>query len=219
MLEDLKKRLVKIAKYADSQGLCKHKSGNFSIRDEKSGYILVTPSAVSREELNKNHICVVDMDSNLIEVHEKVRPSSELLMHIEVYKCRPDVKAIVHTHSKFATAFSVVSKEIPPIVYEIVNVIGGDGRIKISPYKRPGTIELAKSIIGVIKNDNACLMANHGVLTVSSKDIEDAYLKAAYVEEVAEIYYNALQINRGEEPELIPEQELELWKYPDEINY
>ncbi|WP_040328287.1 class II aldolase/adducin family protein [Clostridium ihumii] len=219
MLEDLKRKLVKIAKEADEAGLCKHKSGNFSIRDEKSGYILVTPSAVSREELTENHICVVDMNLNLLEVNEKVRPTSELLMHIETYKCRKDVKAIVHTHSKFATAFSVLNKEIPPIVYEIVNVIGGSGRIKVAPYKRPGTPELAKSIIEIIKKDNACLMAHHGVITVSEKDIEDAYLKAAYVEEIAEIYYRTLQINKGQEPELIPKEELGVWKYPAEVNY
>ena len=219
MLEDLKRKLVKIAKEADEAGLCKHKSGNFSIRDEKSGYILVTPSAVSREELTENHICVVDMNLNLLEVNEKVRPTSELLMHIEVYKSRKDVKAIVHTHSKFATAFSVLNKEIPPIVYEVVNVIEGDGVIKVAPYKRPGTIELAKSIVNIIKKDNACLMANHGVMVVSTKDIDDAYLKAEYVEEIAEIYYYAIQINKGKEPRLIPKEELKLWKYPEEVKY
>lgn len=217
MLEGSKQKLVEIAKKADSAGLCKHKSGNFSIRDEKTGYILVTPSAVAREDLTKDHICIVDMNLNLIEVNADARPSSETMMHIEAYKCRPDVKAIVHTHSKFATAFSVLRKEIPPIVYEIVNVVGGDGRIKVAPYYRPGTVELAKSIIKPISKADACLIAHHGVLTVSSKGIDDAYLKASYVEEIAEVYYRALLINGGMEPEHIPEKELSKWKYPDEI--
>lgn len=217
MLEELKIKLTGIAKRADADGLCKHKSGNFSIRDEATGYILVTPSGVSREELTANHICVVDMDMNLIEVNEDVRPTSELLMHIEAYRCRPDVKAIVHTHSKFATAFSVLNKEIPPIVYEIVNIVGGEGRIRVAPYERPGTEELAKSIVKPIEIADACLMANHGVLAVSKEDIEDAFLKAAYVEEVAEVYYRALLINGGKEPNTIPQSELGKWSYPEQI--
>lgn len=217
MLEGLKVKLTEIAKRADADGLCKHKSGNFSIRDEATGYILVTPSGVSREELTANHICVVDMDMNLIEVNKDVRPTSELLMHIEAYRCRPDVKAIVHTHSKFATAFSVLNKEIPPIVYEIVNIVGGEGIIRVAPYERPGTEALAKSIVKPIEIADACLMANHGVLAVSKEDIEDAFLKAAYVEEVAEVYYRALLINGGKEPSTIPQSELGKWSYPEQI--
>ncbi|MDM8312489.1 MULTISPECIES: class II aldolase/adducin family protein [Clostridium] len=217
MLEGLKIKLTEIAKRADADGLCKHKSGNFSIRDESTGYVLVTPSGVSRDKLTTNHICVVDIDMNLIEVNEDVRPTSELLMHVEAYKCRPDVKAIVHTHSKFATAFSVLNKEIPPIVYEIVNIVGGEGIIKVAPYARPGTADLANSIKKPIKDADACLMANHGVLAVSKESIDDAFLKASYVEEVAEIYYRTLLINGGKEPKTIAQSELGKWSYPEQI--
>ena len=156
MLENLKKKLVYIAKKAEKEGLCKHKSGNFSIRDIETGYILVTPSAVSREKLSYEDICIVDLNANLIEVNTSVRPTSELLMHLEAYKCRNDINAVVHTHSKIATAFSVLNKEIPPIVYEVVNVVGNDGRIKVAPYARPGTVELSKSIIEPIQKSDAC---------------------------------------------------------------
>ncbi|GAA0736482.1 class II aldolase/adducin family protein [Clostridium oceanicum] len=217
MLEDLKKRLVDIAKKADKEGLCKHKSGNFSIRDSKTGNIVVTPSGVSREDLTYEDICVVDINANLIEAKAKVKPTSELLMHLEVYKCRDDVMGIVHTHSKMATAFSVLNKEIPPIVYEVINVAGSNGTIPVAPYARPGTVKLSKSIINPIKKSDGCLMANHGALAVSN-NIEDAFLKACYIEEVAEIYYSALMINKGAEPETIPLEELSKWKYPDEIN-
>lgn len=217
MLEELKRKVVEISKKADAAGLCKHKSGNFSIRDSKTGYIVVSPSGIAREELTINHICVVDMNLKVIEVFKNVKPTSELLMHVEAYKCRPDVKAIVHTHSKFATAFSVVNKEIPPIVYEIMNVVGGDGIIRVAPYGRPGTVELSRTIIEPISKADACLMAHHGVLSVSSESIEDAYLRASYVEEVAEVYYRTLMINGGREPETIPKEELNLWHYPDQI--
>lgn len=217
MLENLKKKLTCIAKKAEEEGLCKHKSGNCSIRDDETGYILVTPSAVSREKLTYEDICVVDINANLIEVKTQVRPTSELLMHLEVYKCRKDVKAIVHTHSKMATAFAVLNKEIPPIVYEVVNVVGNDGRIKVAPYARPGTVELSKTIIEPIKKADVCLMANHGVLAVAD-NIDDALLKASYVEEIAEVYYATLMINKGVEPEVISNEELGKWEYPDQIN-
>ncbi|WP_347472754.1 class II aldolase/adducin family protein [Clostridium botulinum] len=213
----MKKKLTDIAKKAEKEGLCKHKSGNFSIRDVESGYIVVTPSGVSREKLTYEDICIVDINANLIEVKTKVKPTSELLMHLEAYKCREDISAIVHTHSKMATAFSVLNKEIPPIVYEAVNVVGNDGTIKVAPYARPGTVELANSIKELIKKSDVCLMANHGVLAVGG-NIDDALLKASYVEEISEIYYSALMINQGKEPKTISTEELEKWKYPDEIN-
>lgn len=121
MLDKLKEQVIKIAKEADKSGMCKHKSGNFSIRDKKTGYVVITPSGVAREILTSDHICVVDLDANVIEMKTEAKPSSELLMHLEVYKTRKDVNAVVHTHSRFATAFAVLSKEIPPIVYECNN--------------------------------------------------------------------------------------------------
>jgi L-ribulose-5-phosphate 4-epimerase len=86
MLEKLKEQLVEIAKNADSSGLCKHKSGNFSIRDKKTGYIVITPTGLDRKELNYHDICVVDIDGNEVEIETDVKPTSEILMHIAIYK-------------------------------------------------------------------------------------------------------------------------------------
>ncbi|GAA0731801.1 class II aldolase/adducin family protein [Clostridium oceanicum] len=213
MLENLKKAVVKVAKAADKSGLCRHKSGNFSIRDEETGYIVVTPSAVAREELTYHDICVVDIDANVIEIETDVRPTSELLLHLEAYKTREDISAIVHTHSHFATAFSVLSKEIPPIVYEAVSY---GGTVHVAPYGRPGTTKLAKSVIEPLKLSDACLLEKHGVVSVA-KDIDTALLNAHYIEEVAEVYYRSLLLNNGEEPEQLPVEELKKWAYPSEI--
>lgn len=214
MLEDLKKKLVEIALQADESGLCKHKSGNFSIRDAKTGYIVVTPSGVSRHDLTYHDICVMDIDANEVEIETNVRPTSELMMHIEIYKNRKDVHAIVHTHSNFATSFAILGKEIPPVVYEAMNY---GGTVHVAPYGRPGTETLAKSIIEPLKFSDACLLEKHGVVTVDDKSIDNALLKAYYVEEVAEMYYHALQINNGKEPPVFKEEELKKWEYPSEI--
>lgn len=215
MLEDLKKKIVEIAKKADEEGLCKHKSGNFSIKDKKTGYILITPSGVDREDLTYEDICVIDSDLNVIERKGDLKPSSEVLMHVYAYKVRKDINAVVHTHSRFATSFAVLNKEIPPIVYE-ASYYGGTAYV--AAYARPGTKELAESIIEPLKKSNACLLQSHGTITVG-KDLEEAYLNAKYLEEIAEVYYRTLLINKGAEPNALPLEELKKWKYPSYIKF
>lgn len=204
MLEDFKKKVAQIAKAADASGLCKHKSGNFSLKDKETGYVLVTPSGVSREELTYKDIVVVNLEGKLIEVETKVQPTSELLLHLSAYRTRKDVYAVCHTHSRFATTFAVLGKEIKPVVFEAL-VYGR--RVPVASYGRPGTQELANSIIKPLGISDACLLESHGVVTVG-KDLEDAYLKAHYVEEVAEIYYRALMIGKEEIKE-IPQKEFD----------
>lgn len=215
MLEDLKKSVVEVAKKAQDIGLCKHKAGNFSIRDKETGYVVVTPSGIDREKLIYKDVCVVDLDANLIEAETGLKPTSELLMHLEVYKTREDVHSIVHTHSKFATMFAVLEKEIKPVIYEVLSY---GGKVPVAPYGRPGTIELAKSIVEPMKISDVCLMSKHGVLAVDKEDIHEALLKAIYVEEVAEIYYGTLMLNGLKEPDYISDEEIAKWKYPDQIN-
>ncbi|MGH4121219.1 class II aldolase/adducin family protein [Clostridium sp.] len=216
MLENLKKQVVIIAQEADRTGLCKHKSGNFSIRDKETGYVVITPSGVDREELTYHDICVIDLEARVIEVETNVRPSSELLMHLEVYKTRPDIFAMVHTHSRFATSFAVIKKEIPAIIYECANFGLKDGVVPVANYGRPGTRALSDSVIEPIKKSDMILLEKHGVVAVDV-DLKEALLKAHYVEELAEIYYRTLMLNGGREPDAFSAQELEQWKYPSEV--
>nr|UWI48884.1 class II aldolase/adducin family protein [Clostridioides difficile] len=215
MLESLKVKIVEVAIKAENYGLCKEKAGNFSIRDKDTGYILITPSGIGREELKTEHICVLDLDGNVIEAENGIRPSSEVLMHIQIYKVRANVNAVSHTHSLYATAFSVANKPIIPIVYESVNY---GGYVDIAPYERPGTLELAKNVSKLLLDTDACLLERHGLTTVSS-DLEDALLKSRYVEEVAEIYYRSLVLNQFKEPKTVDIDEFKAWKYPEEIKF
>jgi len=217
MLEELKKQVVKIALEADRSGLCKHKSGNFSIRDKETGYVVVTPSGVDREELTYHDICVVDLEANVIEAVTKLRPTSELLMHLQVYKTRPDIFAMAHTHSRFATSFAVIKKEIPAIIYECANFGLKNGVIPVANYGRPGTRALSDSVIEPIKISDIILLEKHGVVAVDA-DPKEALLKAHYAEELAEIYYRTLVLNGGKEPDAFKAEELEEWGYPTEIN-
>ena len=91
MLEDLKKQVVRYAQQADRSGLCKHRSGNFSIRDKDSGMLCITPTGLDREEMVPEDVVVIDMEGKVVESLHKRRPTSESLMHIAVYKARPEV--------------------------------------------------------------------------------------------------------------------------------
>lgn len=216
MLEELKKEVVKIAKEADQSGLCKHKSGNFSIRDKETGYVVVTPAAVDRAELTYHDICVVDLDANVIEAVTDLKPTSELLMHLEIYKTREDVGAVVHAHSRIATSFAVVNRPIPAIIYECATLGLKDAIIPVAPYGRPGTRELSNSVIEPIKRSDCILLEAHGTVAVDSEP-KNALLKAHYIEELAEVYYRALVIGGGKEPRAFAPEELDRWEYPSEI--
>lgn len=217
MLEALKKQVVAYALQADRMGLCRHRSGNFSIRDEETQLVCITPTGMDREEMSYHDIVVMTMDAKVVEAETGQRPTSESLMHLMVYQIRPDVHAIAHTHSKIATAFAVLNKPIPAVVYEIMALGCKEGYIPVAPYGRPGTPALAESIVEPLKISDVALMEKHGVIAVDSKELKEALLKASYVEEMAEIYLTTLTILGGKEPQAVPKSELQKWEYPKEI--
>ena len=204
MLENLKIKLVKIARDAEKYGLCKEKTGSFSIKDSTTGYILITPSQISRNNLEPQGICVVDMNGNIIEAQKGKKPSREILLHLEIYKEKKDVKAIMYTHSLYATIFAVANKVIPPIVSDSRHY---GGYIYVAPYEKAQTLELAKSAIGPLSKNDVCLLERHGVV-ITSKHIDEVITKARYVEDVAEIYYKVLVLNKSEEPKRLDIDEL-----------
>lgn len=219
MLEALKKQVVAYALQADRMGLCRHRSGNFSIRDEETQLVCITPTGMDREEMSYHDIVVMTMDAKVVEAETGQRPTSESLMHLMVYQIRPDVHAIAHTHSKIATAFAVLNKPIPAVVYEIMALGCKEGYIPVAPYGRPGTPALAESIVEPLKISDVALMEKHGVIAVDSKNLKEALLKASYVEELAEIYLTTLTILGGKEPQTVPKSELQKWEYPKEIKF
>lgn len=215
-MENLKKDLLEVARQAQRIGLCKHKSGNFSIRDKETGNIIVTPSAIDREELKEEDLCILDIDGNVLYAKEGLKPSSETMMHLEIYKERTDVFSVVHTHSRIATAFAVLAKPIPAVIYEACAFGLKEGYIPVAKYARPGTVELSKSVIEPVRIADMFLLEKHGAVAVGA-DIKDAFLKAQYIEEIADIYYMALNINKGEEPPVFSVEELNKWRYPDKF--
>lgn len=205
MLEDLKEIVLHEAKRAEEMGLCRHRSGNFSLKDKESGLLCLTPAGVDRETMTVEDIVVVDGGGNVVERAAGRRPTSETLMHIAAYEARPDICAVVHTHSRFAQVFAVLRQEIPPVVVEMAHLGCQRGRIPVAQYARAGSPELAASVAEPLQESDAILLANHGVLTVDGASLAEALLKAAYVEEIAEVYCHARLLSQGEPPRIPPE--------------
>ena len=219
MLETLKKEVCEIAKRAQKDGLCKHKSGNFSARDLDTGYVVITPTSVDRELLTPRDMVIMDLDGNVIENLSGLRPTSESLMHLMIYRQKPKAAAIAHTHSAYATTFALLNKSLPAIVYEVANLGLTQARVPVAPYGRPGTTDLADSVIGACLESDSFLLEKHGAVAVDERDIYEAFLKAAYIEELAELYYLSLTANGGKEPDGFAQDELAQWEYPKEIKF
>ena len=219
MLEKIKKDVIRIGIAAQREGLCRHKAGNFSVLDRDSGLLVITPSGVDREELTPADMVVMDLDANVVEYRPGLRPSSEVLMHIAVYRARPDLTALVHTHSKYATVFAALGRDIPPFVNEMAALNNKDQHIRVAAYGRTATPALANNVAEAMKNADCILMRAHGALAADANSIDNAYLKACYIEEMAEVYHHILTANGGKDPQILPMEEFEGWAYPAEIRF
>ncbi|MGC1120040.1 MAG: class II aldolase/adducin family protein [Candidatus Methanofastidiosia archaeon] len=193
---DIRTQVLTIAKRIYSNRLVIASLGNVSCRDA-SGTIAITPSGVDYEELSVQDIVTIDVQG--IPLHGACTPSSETPMHTLIYRERPDIMGIVHTHSLSASAFSVVNQEIPVEMVEVAAHVGGS--IPVAPYRLPGTRELGETALKVLKDRRACLLQNHGVLAVGTT-LEKAYKAAAITEIAARIHILASVLGKpGELPE------------------
>lgn len=184
---DLREKLVQAGKKLYNKGLVAGTSGNLSIRNtEKEDSFFITPSSMRYDDITVDDI--VEINSQGQPYITEKKPSSEWRMHIEVYKEYPEYNAIVHTHSTFATALSVVHEDIPLILVEMKPYLGGD--IKVAPFIPAGTRELGQVILPYLKDRNSCILGNHGTISCG-KNIEEAFTAAEYVEDAAKIYYYA----------------------------
>ncbi len=180
-MEELKKKVLNIAKAAVAQGLAHETAGNFSAYDREAGLIAITPSAIPRSACSADDICMIDLKGKVVEGCHK--PSSETPMHTAIYREIPGITAIVHTHSPYATAFAVARKEIGPFAIEILKL---NGRVPLVPYAIPGSAELGAKAIEYLKEYPAVLLENHGLLAVG-KDLDQAFLRAVVAEDLAKM--------------------------------
>lgn len=191
-------QILSVSKQLVALGLNKGTSGNVSVRDE-AGF-LITPSGVPIEKMTARSMVAVTMQG---EAEPGKTPSSEWRFHRDIYQARPDVNAIVHTHSMFATTIACMRKDVPAFHY-MISVAGGDN-IRCAPYALFGTQALSDLALVALQDRKACLLANHGMIAVG-KNIEQALSIAVEVENLSEQYWRLLQLG---EPTLLSEAEMQ----------
>jgi L-fuculose-phosphate aldolase len=189
-LLDTSRRLIEL-------GLNRGSSGNASVRDGAAMFI--TPSALQVAEMTPDSMVRMDLQGNVLQGG---KPSSEWRFHRDILAARPEIGAVIHTHSTFATTLACLRKEVPAVHYMIA-MAGGD-TIRCTPYSVFGEQELSDHALEALQGRKACLLGNHGMIALG-KDLDDALAVAIEVEFLCEIYWRTLQVG---EPHILTSQQM-----------
>lgn len=211
MIEDLKNNIIKTGCSLLKAGLVIGSWGNISARLQDLNVFFITPSGIPYPELVEDDLVLVNCDGQ--KSKGKLRPSSETPLHAAIYKARPDVNGIIHTHSPFASVFAVNRSEIPPVLEEMAQLLGGG--IKVAPYAMPGSRELAEHVVSSLGDQKAVLLANHGVIGIG-RSLDEAFLVCQVVEKAAQVFLWAKLIG---EPYILNEAEVNKLQQAFKNNY
>ena len=175
--------------------------GNLSIYNRAEGLVAIKPTGVDYFRMQPEDVVVMDIDGRVVE--GKLAPSSETRFHLALLRNRADINAVVHTHQVYATTIACMRWELPAVHY----LVGFSGnKVPLAEYATYGTQELSDNILRAIGNYNACLMANHGIVTVGAT-ISAAFATAEELELVSRLYYQARCIG---EPAILSDSEMEV---------
>jgi L-fuculose-phosphate aldolase len=177
----LRKELIRINRILAERGLIRSSDGNISVRMNRNS-LLITPSGVYKSSMSPEDLLVMDMNGNVHTKKTGLHPTSETLMHLEAYRQRPDIHAVIHAHPPFSTALTIAGKSFP--VEYIPEVLMALGDVPTAAYATPGTQGLADSIHELILSHNCLLLSHHGSLTVGYS-LEDALIAVERMEHAA----------------------------------
>jgi L-fuculose-phosphate aldolase len=197
LLPDAREAIVATCRELSRAGLVVGTAGNVSVRE--GDLVAVTPSGVRYAGLTPELVGVHRLDGTAVEA--PLAPASELPLHLAIYADRPEAGAVVHTHSPAATALSALVDEVPPVHYYTA-MFGGP--VRVAPYATYGTQELADNTVGALRDRTACLMGNHGAVTVGP-DLVTAHDKCVYLEWLCDVYLRAASAGT---PRLLPPAEI-----------
>jgi L-ribulose-5-phosphate 4-epimerase len=205
MLEKIKEELLQLHLELPKNNLVMWTGGNVSARDVKTGLVVIKPSGIRYEDLRPEHMVVMDMDGKVVE--GSFKPSSDFHSHIYIYKHRPDVGGVVHTHSRYATAFAAIGKAIPCVLTGMADEFGGP--IPCGGFALIGDEAIGKIVVESIGKSPAVLLKNHGVFTIG-KNATAAVKAAVMTEDVAATVWMALQIGA---PDVISQEDVDKLHY------
>jgi L-ribulose-5-phosphate 4-epimerase len=194
MLEELRQEVWQLHLELPKNNLVAWTTGNLSARDPETGLVVIKPSGVKYEDLTPENMIIVDLQGEIVE--GELKPSSDTASHLYIYRHRPDVFGVVHTHSRYATAFAAVNKPIPVYLTAIGDEFGC--AIPCGGFALIGGEEIGKVVIESIGDSPAVLLKNHGVFTIGP-NAEAALKSAVMVEDVAATVWMALQIGQPDE--------------------
>jgi L-ribulose-5-phosphate 4-epimerase len=201
LLANLREQVIEAGLEAHRRGIVYGTAGNFSIRDPESGLIAISPSGMPYGSMTPADVCIVSVDGTVEDACR--RPSSETPMHTMIMKQRPDVRAIVHTHSHYCTVVSTFKPCLPPILTETALVLGS--RIPVTRYGETGTPDIGQSVVDAMdETTRAVIMKNHGLICFG-ETFDQSLTYAMIAEEAAHVYIDALAANGGREPDYVPE--------------
>ena len=199
ILEKEREQVIEYSLKLLSEGLTNGTAGNVSIFNREKGLVAISPTGVNYSELTPEMISIVDLDGKLIE---GLNPSSELEMHMILYRNREDVNAVIHTHPVYTTVLACLRQDLPAIDYMIA--VTGATKVKCAEYASYGTKELAENAYKAMGSSLAVILANHG-LTTAGKDIANALNITVQVEYISNLYIKAKNIG---EPIVLPDNEM-----------
>ncbi len=187
---EIKKEMCEIGKRVYNRGMVAANDGNFSVKLNDNEF-LCTPTGVSKGFMTPEYICKVDAEGNLLQANKGFRPSSEIKMHMRVYKERPDVNSVVHAHPLYATTFAICGKPLTEaIMPEAVIALG---LVPVARYGTPSTMEIPDAVSEYLQQVDAVLLENHGALAYSDT-LLNAYHKMESLEFYAQLLYQSHMI-------------------------
>jgi L-ribulose-5-phosphate 4-epimerase len=181
-------------------GLVTWTSGNVSARDRESGLVVIKPSGVRYEALRPEDLVVLDLEGRVVE--GRLKPSVDAPTHLYIYRHRPDVGGVVHTHSPYATAFAAAGRPIPCVLTAMADEFGGP--VPLGEYAPIGEEDIGREVVRAIGASPAILMRNHGVFAIGPTALS-AVKAAVMVEDVAHTVFLALALG---EPGELPAAEI-----------
>ena len=192
---EIKKQICEIGQRIYNRGMVAANDGNISVKISDNEF-LCTPTGVSKGFMTPEYICKVDAEGKPLETKGNFRPSSEIKMHMRVYKQRPDVNSVVHAHPIYATSFAIAGIPLTqPIMPEAVIALGC---VPIAEYGTPSTEEIPDAVEKYLPYFDAVLLANHGALSYSDS-LLNAYYKMESLEFYAQLLYNSRMLGGPKE--------------------
>lgn len=192
---EIKKEICEIGRRIYNKGMVAANDGNISVKLNDNEY-LCTPTGVSKGFMTPDYICKVDANGNVLQANGKFKPSSEIKMHMRVYKERPDVMSVVHAHPMYATGFAIAGRPLTqPIMPEAVIALGC---VPIAKYGTPSTDEIPDAISEHLQYFDAVLLENHGALSYSDSLLA-AYMKMESLEFYAQLMFIAEHLGGAQE--------------------